>query len=101
MDGITIAPLSRAETDLTDVALTFGHVRAAARLAGPEAFCSARIEIHCASPAEVDTIAAQWGVPARWSGDGVHYSAERVTGRTAAEAVFFGPRPAQDAAVSA
>lgn len=98
---ITIAEPTRLDAHLAQAQAAIERAKAVARLAGDGARAWSRTGIYCGSAAEVDEIAAQWGVRPRWSSDGGHYAAECVIGAGAAEAVFYGEREAQDGPVAA
>jgi hypothetical protein len=93
---ITIAPPTRLDAHLTQAQAALERAKSAASLAGDGARAWSRTGIYCDSAAEVDEIAAQWGVRPRWSADGGHYAAECVIGAGAAEAVYYGQRDEQD-----
>ena len=58
--------------------------------AGPGAHAFTRISIHVQAKAEVDAIAAEWGVTAKWDHDGALYVARSGNTSSEAEAVFIG-----------
>jgi predicted TPR repeat methyltransferase len=100
-ENSAITEPTRLDAHLEQAQAAVERARAAARLAGDKAHGWSRTGIYCGSAAEVDEIAAQWGVSPRWNADGSCYAAECVVGAAATEAVFYGQRDEQDAEVAA
>jgi hypothetical protein len=97
---IAIAEPLRLWANLVQAQSALDRARAAVPLAGDKTRAWSRITLDCGSAAEVDDIAAQWGVRPRWSSDGGHYAAECVIGAAATEAVYYGQRDEQDKAAA-
>lgn len=93
---ITDAGPLRLWANLTQAQAALERAREAVPLVGEKARGWARISVYCESSAEVDAVAAQWGVHARWNAEGSHYAAELKIGAAATEAVFYGQRDEQD-----
>jgi hypothetical protein len=93
---IAIAEPTLLDAHLAQAQAAVERAKSAASLAGDGARAWSRTGIYCDSAAEVDEIAAQWGVTPRWNKEGSHYHAEVVIGAAATEAVFYGQRDEQD-----
>lgn len=100
-DSITTAEPLRLWADLLQAQVAVDRAKAAIPLVGDNARAWSRTTIVVESAAEVDALAAQWGVRARWNAEGSHYAAELKIGAAATEAVFYGQRDEQDAEVAA
>jgi hypothetical protein len=95
-----IAPAaSRLEADLARAEEVLALARTAADLA-PGATAFSRVAVYCTSQAQVDAIAAAWGVKARWAAHGRVYLAKTGDGHGEAEAAWSPSRAAERGAAA-